>query len=230
MSPLSVVRRSLVVLLLPLLALAAVLGGAKQSSAVPVPTGARAGGTDWDALARCESGGRWQAATGNGYYGGLQFDAATWRANGGLAYAPRPDGATREQQIAVAEHLAASRGLAPWPVCGARAGHDGGRSNSHAGTHARDHAQRPHAPAPPAPRTERSERTAPADTPAAIDEGTDADGAGVDSWIVRPGDTLGDIAQEVGSPDGWSTLYALNRQTIGDDPDLILPGQVLALR
>ncbi|HJD80872.1 LysM peptidoglycan-binding domain-containing protein [Streptomyces viridifaciens] len=62
------------------------------------------------------------------------------------------------------------------------------------------------------------------------DGGTDAGEAGPETWTVRPGDTLGGIAQEVGSPDGWSTLYALNRQTIGDDPDLILPGQVLALR
>ncbi|MFD8706145.1 transglycosylase family protein [Kitasatospora sp. NPDC059648] len=230
MSPLSVIRRLLVVLLLPLLALATVLGGAKESSAVVVPTGVRAGGTDWDALARCESGGRWQADTGNGYYGGLQFDTATWRANGGLAYAPRPDRATREQQIAVAEHLASNRGLAPWPSCGARAGHGGDRSNSYAGTHARGHGSaqsRPHAAAPPAPRTEH---TAPVDTPAVTDGATDADGADMDSWTVRPGDTLGNIAQEVGSPDGWSTLYALNRQIIGDDPDLILPGQVLALR
>ncbi|WP_107059944.1 transglycosylase family protein [Kitasatospora aureofaciens] len=146
MSPLSVVRRLLVVLLLPLLALAAVLGGARASSAVAVPTGVRTGGTDWDALARCESGGRWQAATGNGYYGGLQFDTATWRANGGLAYAPRPDGATREQQIAVAEHLAERRGLAPWPVCGARAGHNGDRADSHTG-HPRRWRPRPRAPA-----------------------------------------------------------------------------------
>ncbi|MEV7180294.1 transglycosylase family protein [Kitasatospora sp. NPDC093679] len=43
-------------------------------------------------------------------------------ANGGAAYAHRPDLATLEQQIAVAEHLAACRSLAPWPVCGARAG------------------------------------------------------------------------------------------------------------
>ncbi|MFI9319634.1 transglycosylase family protein [Kitasatospora aureofaciens] len=228
MSPLSVVRRLLVALLLPLLALAAVLGGARASSAVAVPTGVRTGGTDWDALARCESGGRWQAATGNGYYGGLQFDTATWRANGGLAYAPRPDGATREQQIAVAEHLAERRGLAPWPVCGARAGHNGNRADSYSGTHAGGHGPAHPRPQAPAPRTERA---VPEDTPPVIsDGGTDAGEAGPETWTVRPGDTLGGIAQEVGSPDGWSTLYALNRQTIGDDPDLILPGQVLALR
>ncbi|MFJ9772624.1 transglycosylase family protein [Kitasatospora sp. NPDC101157] len=213
-----------------MLALATVLGAAKESSAVAVPAGVRAEGVDWEALARCESGGRWHADTGNGYYGGLQFNTATWRANGGLAYAPRPDGATREQQIAVAEHLSASRGLAPWPACAARTGHGGERSNSHTSAHARDHRPtqpRPHAPVPPAPPTERP---VPADAPAATDGGTDAFGADMGSWTVRPGDTLGGIAQELGYPGGWPTLYALNQQTIGDDPDLILPGQVLALR
>src|SRR3954466_1523556 len=28
---------------------------------------------DWDAIAKCESGGNWGISTGNGYYGGLQF-------------------------------------------------------------------------------------------------------------------------------------------------------------
>ncbi|WP_063775019.1 transglycosylase family protein [Streptacidiphilus anmyonensis] len=77
-------------------------------------------GVDWDKIARCESGGDWAINTGNGYYGGLQFDQATWRANGGLAYAPRADLADRNQQITIANHLAVRRGLGPWPVCGPR--------------------------------------------------------------------------------------------------------------
>ena len=66
----------------------------------------------------CESGGNWHINTGNGFYGGLQFDSGTWLANGGGAYAPRADLATREQQIAVANRLYAARGSSPWPVCG----------------------------------------------------------------------------------------------------------------
>jgi resuscitation-promoting factor RpfB len=75
-------------------------------------------GLNWDGVAQCESGGNWQINTGNGYYGGLQFDLGTWLSNGGGAYAPRPDLASREQQIAVANRLYAARGSAPWPVCG----------------------------------------------------------------------------------------------------------------
>ena len=68
----------------------------------------------WDRIARCESGGNWSINTGNGYYGGLQFDRGTWTSNGGGTYAPRADLASREQQIAVANRVYASRGLQPW--------------------------------------------------------------------------------------------------------------------
>lgn len=37
---------------------------------------------DWDAIARCESGGNWRANTGNGHYGGLQFTQSSWNAAG----------------------------------------------------------------------------------------------------------------------------------------------------
>jgi uncharacterized protein YabE (DUF348 family) len=78
-----------------------------------------ADGSVWDRIAQCESGGNWHANTGNGYYGGLQFNLGTWRAYGGTS---RPDLVSREQQIAVAERLRdASGGYGAWPVCGARA-------------------------------------------------------------------------------------------------------------
>ncbi|MGX7677980.1 transglycosylase family protein [Jatrophihabitans sp. DSM 45814] len=111
--------------------------GTKQKPVAPVapaappaataPTGgntgatppAATGGLNWDAVAACESGGNWSINTGNGFYGGLQFDSGTWLANGGGAYAPRADLATREQQIAVATTLYNARGSSPWPVCGA---------------------------------------------------------------------------------------------------------------
>jgi len=80
---------------------------------------ANTSGLNWDAVADCESGGNWHINTGNGFYGGLQFDYGTWQSNGGGAYADRADLATREQQIAVANRLYAARGSSPWPVCGA---------------------------------------------------------------------------------------------------------------
>ena len=88
------------------------------TSAPPTPP-ASTGGLNWDAVAACESGGNWAINTGNGFYGGLQFDSGTWLSNGGGAYAPRADLASREAQIAVATVLYNARGSSPWPVCGA---------------------------------------------------------------------------------------------------------------
>ena len=39
--------------------------------------------TVWDRVAQCESGGNWKINTGNGFYGGVQFSASTWKAYGG---------------------------------------------------------------------------------------------------------------------------------------------------
>jgi hypothetical protein len=77
------------------------------------------GGVNWNAIAACESGGNWGTSTGNGYYGGLQFSQGTWDANGGGQYASTAAGASRSQQIAVAQRVLASQGIGAWPVCGA---------------------------------------------------------------------------------------------------------------
>jgi uncharacterized protein YabE (DUF348 family) len=73
----------------------------------------------WDRIAACESGGNWASNTGNGYYGGLQFDHGTWAAYGGTAYANNANGASKAQQIAIAEKVRDDRGgYGAWPVCG----------------------------------------------------------------------------------------------------------------
>ena len=86
----------------------------------PAPTSNYASGSGaWDRIAACESGGNWAANTGNGYYGGLQFNLSTWQSYGGSG---RPDQNSREAQIAVAERVrAAEGGYGAWPVCGQRA-------------------------------------------------------------------------------------------------------------
>lgn len=68
----------------------------------------------WDQIAECESNQRWNINTGNGYYGGLQFNLATWRSVNGTDFAAYPHQATREEQITVANRLYAKRGLQPW--------------------------------------------------------------------------------------------------------------------
>ena len=77
----------------------------------------------WDSLAHCESGGNWASNTGNGLYGGLQLDWAVWLRNGGAAYAPLPNNATREQQIIVAQKVRKERGgYSAWSSCATRLG------------------------------------------------------------------------------------------------------------
>ncbi|MGI8576074.1 MAG: transglycosylase family protein [Egibacteraceae bacterium] len=73
----------------------------------------------WNRLARCESDGRWGAATGNGYYGGLQFSLSSWRAVGGSGY---PHRASRAEQIKRGQRLRARQGWGAWPHCSARLG------------------------------------------------------------------------------------------------------------
>ncbi len=53
------------------------------------------GGSAWDRIAQCESGGNWAANTGNGYYGGLQFNLSTWQAYGGVSVRTSPAVSTR---------------------------------------------------------------------------------------------------------------------------------------
>jgi hypothetical protein len=72
---------------------------------------------NWDAIAQCESGGNWGISTGNGFSGGLQFTSSTWRANGGSGSA---NGASRAEQIRVAENVLHSQGIGAWPACGRR--------------------------------------------------------------------------------------------------------------
>ncbi len=88
------------------------------TKAAAAATNFASGGSAWDRIAQCESGGNWAANTGNGYYGGLQFSLGTWQSYGGSG---RPDQNSREQQIAIAEKVrAAEGGYGAWPSCGAR--------------------------------------------------------------------------------------------------------------
>ena len=83
-----------------------------KSAAPKAPS--TASGSVWDSLARCESGGNWSINTGNGYYGGLQFSASSWRAVGGTGL---PHQHSRATQIQMAERLKAIQGWGAWPAC-----------------------------------------------------------------------------------------------------------------
>ncbi len=95
---------------------------------------ASAGGStaQFERLAQCESGGNWSINTGNGYYGGIQFNLATWR---GLGFSGYPHQASKATQIAAGQKLQSQRGWSPWPACSRKLGlrGDGGVPTSDQG-------------------------------------------------------------------------------------------------
>jgi uncharacterized protein YabE (DUF348 family) len=73
-------------------------------------------GANWDALARCESGGRPDAVSPNGLYHGLyQFSVDTWQRTGGTGL---PSEATPREQTYRAILLYERSGAGQWPHCG----------------------------------------------------------------------------------------------------------------
>ncbi|KAA0931452.1 LysM peptidoglycan-binding domain-containing protein [Streptomyces apricus] len=179
----------------------------------------------WDRIARCESGGNWHTNTGNGYYGGLQFSASTWRAYGGTAYAATADRASRAQQIAVATRVQRAQGWGAWPSCSVRAGAYGSApAAASPGTAAKKAAP------PKSSKSSKSSGSAKSSRSAeAAERSTGHTGRSASRGVhtVRSGDTLSGVAARHGTT--WQRLYAANRAVVGGDPDLIVPGQRLKL-
>jgi len=80
----------------------------------------------WDALARCESSGRWDAVrvidAQLAYHGGLQFHPGTWNAYRPAGFPDLASEATRDQQIRVAQRVLEVQGWGAWPSCSKRLG------------------------------------------------------------------------------------------------------------
>jgi resuscitation-promoting factor RpfA len=159
----------------------------------------------WDKLAQCESGGNWKINTGNGYSGGLQFSASTWRAHGGKG---SPHNASRAEQIAVAERTLAAQGWNAWPSCSRKTGV---RSHSASAGKVVKAAAAPKAAAPKA--------AAPQAAPV-VKNGAD--------YTIAPGDTLGKIAQKFGVQGGWKAVYDRNADVLSS-PHVLKVGQQLDL-
>ncbi|WP_405389885.1 LysM peptidoglycan-binding domain-containing protein [Streptomyces sp. NBC_01102] len=194
-----------------------------RAAAAPTVTA----GTDWDRIAECESNGRWNINTGNGYHGGLQFAPSTWRAYGGGQYAPRADLATRSQQIAVGERVARSQGMGAWPTCG-RLGANGTSSPQAGSTPQRSETPK----AAPRRQSESGSSSSSGYSHEASDaaEATDShELAGSGTHVVEPGDCLSVIAERADVPGGTDALFELNRELLDEGPDLIYPGQRLRL-
>ncbi|MFF5455182.1 transglycosylase family protein [Streptomyces sp. NPDC012950] len=177
----------------------------------------------WEKVAACESSSNWRINTGNGYFGGLQFTQSTWEEYGGTYYAPRADLASKDQQILVAERVLKGQGPGAWPSCGPRAGLARGGEAPEVSTAAKPSGgNQPRTASLPGQRAlpERPARSASPTTVPTVRE----------MYTVTPGDSLSKIAREENVRGGWQRLYDTNRPVVGDDPDLIIPGQRLTLR
>ncbi|TWF77992.1 LysM domain-containing protein [Pseudonocardia hierapolitana] len=158
----------------------------------------------WDKLAQCESGGRWDINTGNGYHGGLQFSPKTWSGFGGKEFAPVAYKASREEQIIVAERVLAKQGWNAWPSCSRKTGVRGESSTQ------REASARKSGNSGEQVRLAAQETTTSGD------------------YVVKRGDTLGRIAAANKVAGGWKALLEKN-PALKADPDNLKVGQRLTL-
>ena len=195
--------------------------------------------TVWDAVAQCESSGNWSINTGNGYYGGLQFSASTWKAFGGHQYASNAHLATKAQQIAIAQKTLAVQGPGAWPTCSKKAGLTKANGGANAAAPAPAKAETKKA----APEKAETKKAAPkkAETKKAAPKASTQKVApkrattvksvattGKRFITVKAGDTLSQLAATHGVQGGWKTLWSLNQAEISN-PDLIFVGQEIAI-
>lgn len=169
---------------------------------VAAPSAVAAPDSTWDKLAQCESGGRWNINTGNGFYGGLQFTPSTWRGFGGKEFAAMAHQASREEQIVVAERVLAKQGWNAWPACSRKLGIRGQSA---------------------------TQRDAPArDSGDQVRLASAESGRTSGDYVVKRGDTLGRIAAANGVAGGWQAIVEKN-PALRANPHALVPGQRLTL-
>jgi LysM repeat protein len=174
--------------------------------------------TVWDRVAQCESGGNWKINTGNGFYGGVQFAAGTWKAYGGNTYASQAHLATKAEQIAIARRVLAGQGPGAWPVCSRRAGLT--KSNGKADRNAMPASN---------PGTSKTQNLSDSKVKIAKKSTEKKYSATGKTVHVKRGDTLRKIAKRYDVEGGWKGLWKLNKKTI-KDPNLIYIGQIIKIK
>ena len=174
--------------------------------------------TVWDRVAQCESGGNWKINTGNGFYGGVQFSASTWKAHGGKTYASQAHLATKAEQIAIARRVLAGQGPGAWPTCSRRAGLT--KSNGKASVHAMPTTN---------PETSKSQKVSDSKVKIAKKSTHKKYSASGKTVHVKRGDTLRKIAKRYQVEGGWKGLWKLNKKTIKNS-NLIYVGQIIKIK
>jgi nucleoid-associated protein YgaU len=203
--------------------------GAGVAEAAQVPTGVL------DEIARCESGGSYTAQNPSSSASGkYQFIDSTWRAYRGDSSAARAKDASPAEQEAAARRLYAAQGTTPWNASkscwGGRVSSGdpvGGGSTSSTKREVKKEAvvsdtksqskqsAKPKAAKPQASKSKVSK--------VAVQPGNG-------HHLVESGDTLSGLALRYTGDSSWRELYERNRDVVGGNPHLIVPGQVLEVR
>ncbi|OON73030.1 LysM peptidoglycan-binding domain-containing protein [Streptomyces tsukubensis] len=218
--------------------IAGVAGVAVAAPLMATGSASAASGSEWDAVAQCESGGNWSINTGNGYSGGLQFSPSTWSAYGGTQYAGSAAQASKSQQIAVAEKVLASQGKGAWPSCGVGlSGASTSQSAPQEDTSSNSAPKQQSAPQQATPQRDQGEdhasrgeqRSAPQQSSKTVETPTGQTvQKGDGEYKVKSGDTLSKIAGAHKVSGGWQKVFKLNNDIV-KDADVIFPGQQLHL-
>jgi len=212
-----------------------IAGAATIAAGVATASEAKAAGSIWDAVAQCETGQNWATNSVPGYSGGLGFANRYWAAFGGTEFSQLPYQATREQQIVVAQRILAVNGPSAWPVCGPRAGltkANGGAATAAAPTTTSRSTTRTAPSTTKAPATTKKATTPKATTNAAPKAApkatTTAPAVSGKTVTIKLGDTLSELALQLGVKGGWQALYQANTSIV-KNPNLIYVGQVLSI-
>jgi hypothetical protein len=206
------------------------------SCGAATPALAAAPTINWDPITHCESGGNPTAHNATSSASGLyQFLTSTWLRYGGAEFAPTAAQATPAQQTIVANRAYAANGLNDWVYSrGCWGDQLGSILGGHTTVPAPAPAPKPAPKAAPKPAVASvsadmvltAPQSAPAPAPAAVPApAAPAAPATGQTYTVRPGDTLWGIAPA----HAWHALYERNQAVVGQDPDLIYPGQQLKL-
>lgn len=208
--------------------------GAGVAEAAQVPTGVL------DEIARCESGGSYTAQNPSSSASGkYQFIDSTWRAYRGDSSAARAKDASPAEQEAAAQRLYAAQGTTPWnaskscwggrvssgdPVGGGSARSESARSESaRSGSTTKREVKKEAV-------TSDTKSQAKSSTKSKATKPRVAALPGNGKHRVESGDTLSGLALRYTGDASWEQLYERNRDVVGGNPHLIVPGQVLEVR
>lgn len=184
------------------------------------------GGFDHDMIAKCESGGNASAQNKSSSASGLyQFIDGTWKAYGGST--KRAKDASVAEQRRVAERAYAAEGYTPWNASKSCWGGKTGSGTKVKVTGENEQRVTPKSDKRVAKSAPKVKQVAPKQVAPKSKHVAPKSDAG--SHRVVAGETLSTIAlTETGSAN-WSELYSHNRVTIGANPHMILPGQVITI-